>query len=339
MDQQRSDDSAGDEARAIATPSDVDVRDQLARILSSSEFSVPDRIRQFLLYIVNETLAGRSERIKAYSVAVEVFGRDANLDIQNDPVVRIEAGRLRRALERYYFLGGMSDPILIEIPKGGYVPRFHLRDNCSARAELPPQSEPFRERSFGQLVDAWLQHSWLIASVAATAMIAVVLLVRVEAPSPPAASAAATVRTEGPSLIVKPFANLSKTPEGEYYVAGLGEELLTQLARFKELSVFGPETSNSLAPGTSAAGLAQRFGTRYILEGGVRLSEGKLRVTSRIRDGETSAILWSETYDADPRSEDVVDMQIAIASKVATALWHHLQRPPSGDTRKGGPWR
>ena len=85
------------------TPEDAaagegDVRAQLKRILSSAEFNVPDRLRRFLLYIVNETLSGRSDRIKAYSVAVEVFGRDARLDIQSDPVVRIEAVFRRASL-------------------------------------------------------------------------------------------------------------------------------------------------------------------------------------------------------------------------------------------------
>lgn len=73
-------------------PASVEVRAQLERILASAEFIVPGRVRQFLVYVVNQTLEGHSGRIKAYSVAVEVFGRDANFDIQNDPVVRIEAG-------------------------------------------------------------------------------------------------------------------------------------------------------------------------------------------------------------------------------------------------------
>jgi adenylate cyclase len=59
------------------------------------------RTRNFLRYVTEETLAGRAERIKAYSIAMEVFGRDQTFDAQNDPVVRIEAGGLRRALERY----------------------------------------------------------------------------------------------------------------------------------------------------------------------------------------------------------------------------------------------
>src|SRR5262249_37680317 len=98
------------------TPSEI--RAQLDRILASADFDVPGRVRRFLDYVVTEALSGRASRIKAYSIAVEVFGRDATFDPQSDPVVRMEAGRVRRALERYYLTAGSSDPIVITIPKG-----------------------------------------------------------------------------------------------------------------------------------------------------------------------------------------------------------------------------
>jgi hypothetical protein len=66
---------------------------------------------------MEKSLAGRAKRIKAYSIAVEVFGRYEGIT-PDDPVVRIEAARLRRALERYYLVAGQSDPIRIDIPKG-----------------------------------------------------------------------------------------------------------------------------------------------------------------------------------------------------------------------------
>ena len=90
------------------------------------EFQLPERGRAFLRYIVEESLAGRAKRIKAYSIAIEVFGRDEGIT-PDDPVVRIEAARLRRALERYYLVAGQSDPIRIDIPKGSYVPVFASR--------------------------------------------------------------------------------------------------------------------------------------------------------------------------------------------------------------------
>jgi adenylate cyclase len=114
-------------SQAQSQPSTEDVRAQLERLVASPDFDVPARARRFLRYIVEETLSGRADRIKAYSVGTEVFERDANFDAQSDPVVRIEAGRLRRALEHYYLVPGLSDPVIIDVPKGAYVPYFTLR--------------------------------------------------------------------------------------------------------------------------------------------------------------------------------------------------------------------
>jgi adenylate cyclase len=73
---------------------------------------------------VNEALAGNASQIKGYTVAVSVYGRKVDFDPQTDPIVRVEARRLRNALEHYYLTAGKNDPIRIEIPKGGYVPTF-----------------------------------------------------------------------------------------------------------------------------------------------------------------------------------------------------------------------
>jgi adenylate cyclase len=100
------------------------IREQLDRILGHAEFHATGKMRDFLRYVVEETLAGRSEHIKGFSIAIEVFGRDSDFDAAHDPVVRIQAGRLRRAIERYYLVGGRQDPIRIDIPKGSYVPVF-----------------------------------------------------------------------------------------------------------------------------------------------------------------------------------------------------------------------
>ena len=86
-----------------------------------------------------ETLAGRADRLKGYTIGTAVFERDASFDSQADPVVRTEAGWLRRALERYYLVAGQDDPVLLEVPKGGYVSIF------SRRAALEPKSPAVEE--------------------------------------------------------------------------------------------------------------------------------------------------------------------------------------------------
>ena len=105
-------------------PRCAEVREELQRLVDSARFDASERNRRFLAYVVEETLAGRGARIKAYSIATEVFGRDVNFDPQLDPVVRMEARRLRRSLERFYLTEGKNSSIRIAMPKGGYVPEF-----------------------------------------------------------------------------------------------------------------------------------------------------------------------------------------------------------------------
>ena len=104
------------------------VREELARILEDTDFRRSERLCAFLAYVVEETLAGRSDRIKQYTVATEVFNRGPKFNPQSDPVVRIQGARLRRALERYYHTAGAQNPVRIAIPRGTYVPVFNRGD-------------------------------------------------------------------------------------------------------------------------------------------------------------------------------------------------------------------
>jgi adenylate cyclase len=100
------------------------IRSQLERILDHPEFKATERMRNLLSHVVNETLAGNAAQLKGYTIATDVFGRGADFDSARDPVVRVQAGRLRRALERYYLVAGADDPVRIDIPKGCYVAVF-----------------------------------------------------------------------------------------------------------------------------------------------------------------------------------------------------------------------
>ncbi|OYX68354.1 MAG: hypothetical protein B7Y95_20745 [Rhizobiales bacterium 32-66-11] len=120
---------AQDPAELAALPSAQDVqadkaRAALARVLASDEFVSSPRLADFLRFVVEATLGGRAEAIKGYTIAVEALGRPTTFDPQTDPIVRVEATRLRRALERYYTSAGPEETLEIVIPKGVYVPRF-----------------------------------------------------------------------------------------------------------------------------------------------------------------------------------------------------------------------
>jgi hypothetical protein len=109
------------------TPEVDEIRQELGRMIGSGEFRDSLRLTSFITFVVEATLAGMGDRIKAYTIAVEAFGRGSNFDPQSDPIVRVEAGRLRQALAHYYAGAGRDDPLVIEVPRGTYVPVFRRR--------------------------------------------------------------------------------------------------------------------------------------------------------------------------------------------------------------------
>jgi adenylate cyclase len=117
------------------------IKEQLQRILSSPEFKATARQKKFLQFVIVEFLEGRSSEIKAYTVATHVFGRGAKFDPRSDPIVSIEAKRIRRALERYYLVAGRQDRLRIDIPIGSYVPTFHFQ--AGKEPDCLPQTTEF----------------------------------------------------------------------------------------------------------------------------------------------------------------------------------------------------
>jgi hypothetical protein len=107
--------------RRLATS---EIEAALKSLLREDKLRLSERNRRFLTFVVTETLAGRARRIKAYTIGVDVFGRGEDFDPDNDPIVRIEATRIRSALSGYYEKFGGREPIRIVIPPGSYVPVF-----------------------------------------------------------------------------------------------------------------------------------------------------------------------------------------------------------------------
>jgi hypothetical protein len=132
-----------------------EVRGQLDRILGHRDFEASVRTREFLRFVVEEALAGRAERLKGYTIAVEVFGRPKDFDANLDPIVRIQAGRLRRALEHYYLVAGGQDPVVISVPKGGYAPEFSRSESASGLQGPPGDDPAFPRVTHGRPVKPW----------------------------------------------------------------------------------------------------------------------------------------------------------------------------------------
>ncbi len=113
------------------------IRAGLARVLDSDAFRAAPQLSAFLGFVVQRVLAGRGAELKGYTIAVEALGRPADFDPQTDPIVRVEAGRLRRTLAQYYAGEGAGDPVRITMPVGAYVPVFDLAEHAPTEAAAP----------------------------------------------------------------------------------------------------------------------------------------------------------------------------------------------------------
>jgi hypothetical protein len=127
---------------------DAETLRELHRILDSLPFRDSQRLRSFLTFVVETTLAGNADRIKAYTVAVEALGRDESFNPETDPIVRVEAGRLQRGLARYYAEAGRDDQIVIALPRGTYVPVFEPRGPPADAASNGQASPAAAKESF-----------------------------------------------------------------------------------------------------------------------------------------------------------------------------------------------
>jgi TolB-like protein/Tfp pilus assembly protein PilF len=104
------------------------VREQLERVLASPTFQQSDRLKRFLTFIVQQALAGHRDELKEYVIGVQVFGKEESFDPRTDPIVRVQARRLRAKLVQHYREEGRSDELIIDLPKGGYAPVFRHRE-------------------------------------------------------------------------------------------------------------------------------------------------------------------------------------------------------------------
>lgn len=119
---------------ASVGPTSVSVRAELEKILASSTFVRSQRISRFLRYTVEQTLAGQGDSLKEYLIATEVYDKPETMDPRFDPIVRVEAGRLRSKLREYYETDGREDEVIISFRKRSYAPAFMFRHEDS---EMP----------------------------------------------------------------------------------------------------------------------------------------------------------------------------------------------------------
>ncbi|UEM01429.1 hypothetical protein JL101_015580 [Skermanella rosea] len=280
------------------------VRQQLERICASEEFQRSLRSRRFLTYIVEETIAGRGSRIKAYCVATSALDRDETFDPQADPLVRIEAGQLRRRLERYYLTQGAEDPVLIDLPKGGYIPVFNPRPALNPSSVFNPGTPrvPGASRATEHL-PAGVSGTLALAALSAVGLLGAAYVVH-----DPGMVASAMGVPAIRGIQVLPFTP-AEDPRSAEVAAGMADEITQELTRRRDLAVLGPR-----GPGTGKPSRPDA-----ILTGTVRTGSGVVRVTASLVSARNGTYIWTKAYDR-PSAGPVLALQSAVAAEIGAGL-------------------
>lgn len=299
------------------------VEAHLEAILASQSFAGARRSREFLRFVVGEALEGQEHRLAGYTIGVEVFGRPRGFDPQTDPIVRVEAGRLRQRLERYYLTEGRDTGIAIEIPKGGYVPRFLVRTDVEKGRESPATpGSPAPSRR------------WLGLGVAAVALVVVAVLANRSLPRSEPDSAAgqdlvpSAVTPRG--AVILPFEYTADADPHPFLAKGLVEELITTLSALPGIEVMALGSAERASrDGQTAAEIGRTLGVDYLVRGAIRQERDRVRTNVTLVETATSVVHISRHYEGGV--DDVIDLQVQIARDIAQALVSTV--PPSFERR------
>jgi hypothetical protein len=210
------------------------------RVADSDYFRKGPKLRAFLLYVCENTILGRAENVREQLIGSKVFGRLADYDFNNDNIVRVEARELRKRLETYFANEGKDEAVVIEIPKGAYVPIFRPREEAAAQPAGPEPEEP-AEAAVTPVLTTRRASRWLapivamglLAWAAATVWLATENRRLRQMPNPSSADAGASLQEY--SIYPELLGTLGKLPNREPQLV---------LCNPKVMLLFGSETAN-----------------------------------------------------------------------------------------------
>lgn len=297
----------------LSSPSSRDeIEAALCRILASDPFLRSERLSRFLSYTVHQTLDGTSADLKEYHVGIAVCGRQNGYDPRTDPVVRVEARRLRAALDLYYAQAGSEDPLRIGLPKGGYVPSFSAHTSPAQSLERAPES--IRRQS------GFLRWHWFaLALVLVLAVTAWVLYVRNQSQARRFGNAS--------TLVLADFTNTTNEPIFDH---ALRQGLSAQLEQSPYLSLL-PDSQVAQTLGLMgkpqdarltvdlAREVCERTGKSVVIDGSIAPLNNQYVLGLSAIDCHTGRVLAEEQMQADGK-EHVLE-QLAHGS---AALRHKL---------------
>ena len=304
-------------------PTPDEVRAELERIVGSDVFRSSPQLAAFLRFVVEAVLHGHSDRIKGYTIGVEVLRRDTKFDPQLDPIVRVEATRLRRALERYYGGPGLDDPVLIGLPRGSYVPTFHRRTEIVDK-EL--DDGRLRTLWLGAARPHWLAPVLLVAALIAAGIIAAAVLWQRGAPSAITASpspAGADRLQPGnglPVLFVQPFTVTGTPGPDSISATSLYTRLTDAFSNFDLVNIRW-QPGGASAPQRNGQQADTRSHIDYRLIDSIEyFGDGAARLRFSLVDTVDGNIIWSRVFDRVAGAKDRAAAEDAVVRQLAETL-------------------
>jgi TolB-like protein len=290
---------------ATSVPAD-EVRTAVERLLADPSFRASERNRRFLRFVIDETLAGRGHRIKSYLIAVEVFGRGVHFDAETDPIVRIEATRLRAALEAYYSGPGRDETIRIGLPKGHYVPTFEAAHSAEEVALSAPEPLPFARHWSHRFQ---LHAALLLAVLALTGIpLAGFLLHGFLDPVLPDPQAA--------TLRVNPTVAVTNQPTENLGAQGLSQSLQLALVRIPGSRILW--VPPDVAPDTTASVTPLGMAGIYDVSTTIRIDHATLRVVWWLSDAATGEVIQADFVDREAKGGSTIAAEDEVAEVIAS---------------------
>lgn len=279
-------------------PTNAEISAQLELIINSKEFASSDRLKSFLVYVVEETLAGRGEQIKAYNVGVDVFDLGMKFDSALNPSVRVAAGRLRTKLERYYFTSSNDDKVYIEIPRGSYTPVFSCCESSPPFIANPADDCAVYD---GDKKDV---SGFLSADLAEQ--------------SKDLGNSFTRTRQGVPAIVVMPFVAIGEDLDLNNFLYGLTEEIAIALTRFDDILVL------DLPPGYALPNdvwrVSERIGARFVITGSAQSSGNDIRLRVNLMDYISRSHVWAEKFDARFDEFDLFNLQDQVTGQVVARI-------------------
>ncbi len=288
-------------------PTPDDIRAAVDRMVTSHVFSRSPQLGAFLRFVVEAVLRGKADRIKAYTIGVEVLRRDIRFDPQLDPIVRVEATRLRRTIERYYSGPGAGDAIIIDLPRGSYVPTFRWREadiitaTSPASAPLPGLIERISALARTQPVFAALIAGAVIASVTAAAVV-------LRSDTQPTAASGLRPGNGMPTLAVQQFDVIGTPGPNAVWSTALYEKSRDAFARFDAINVVSEPARPEVRVNYRFAGLVDYR------------DHGITRIHFRLSDVGDGSVVWTRTFERPASTDDRAAAENEIVSAVAATL-------------------